>query len=310
MDHWTAPPKLIEIIDETARSVGIRPKWGTQVGLNEVLETLMELERRWRGDGPLALEIAECLPLLTLGELGLAMRASPTLGSALGRLARFHTTLTSLVHIDFDETTGKLGLRYRLPRRPCVPLIHEIGMTMLVRIGREVTGTMWTPYRVQFTRAATHAACWKTYLGVKPEVGERAELTIEADVLGLKTRCPDVMFLDFFDSRATLQLESASRTVVAELRAWLADRLDHAPTSAECARSLGMSRRTLQRHLSAFDTSYTSELEQLRRQRSLELLGLGDRVQEVALALGYSDSSAFARAYRRWFGCSPRDSRS
>lgn len=69
---------------------------------------------------------------------------------------------------------------------------------------------------------------------------------------------------------------------------------------------LKMSVRTLNRALAAEDTSYRRLLEQLRRE--LAVGHLADNrlsVTEVAFLLGFSDQSAFHRAFRRWTGRTP-----
>ncbi len=73
------------------------------------------------------------------------------------------------------------------------------------------------------------------------------------------------------------------------------------------ASGLGISARTLQRRLRENGTSFSAVLEELRRELSGELLA--DKklaVSDVALLLGYSEPSAFQRAFRRWRGVSPR----
>jgi AraC-like DNA-binding protein len=69
---------------------------------------------------------------------------------------------------------------------------------------------------------------------------------------------------------------------------------------------LGMSRRSLTRHLEQEQTSYSELLNEVRRAHALELLSRTDLdVQEIAGRLGYSLTAAFSRAFRRWEGMSP-----
>jgi AraC-like DNA-binding protein len=72
------------------------------------------------------------------------------------------------------------------------------------------------------------------------------------------------------------------------------------------ASALKMSARTLARRLSSEGTSFGDLLDHVRRTRALAYLDEGQlRVEEVAAALGFSRSSAFHRAFKRWTGQSP-----
>jgi AraC-like DNA-binding protein len=76
------------------------------------------------------------------------------------------------------------------------------------------------------------------------------------------------------------------------------------------AARLGVSRRTLTRHLEAEQTSFADLLEAARRELAHQ--HLADRsmdIQQIAYLLGYSETSAFSRAFKRWSGQSPQQYR-
>jgi AraC-like DNA-binding protein len=86
--------------------------------------------------------------------------------------------------------------------------------------------------------------------------------------------------------------------------------LDGRPRLEVVAEAVGMSPRALQRALSEEETSYTSLLELARFDLAREWLGERDRpICDIALCLGYSEQSAFTRAFRQWTGTSPRNYR-
>jgi len=72
------------------------------------------------------------------------------------------------------------------------------------------------------------------------------------------------------------------------------------------ARSLGTSVRSLQRELKTRGTSFSSELDRVRKDRALVLLGRPElTIAEVAFRLGYAEARVFYRSFRRWTGLSP-----
>lgn len=83
------------------------------------------------------------------------------------------------------------------------------------------------------------------------------------------------------------------------------------PMLAEVASELRMGERTLKRRLQAEGTSFRALVDETRHSAALDLLADAQlSVFEVAQRLGFADASAFAKAFRRWHGCSPREYRS
>jgi AraC-like DNA-binding protein len=77
-------------------------------------------------------------------------------------------------------------------------------------------------------------------------------------------------------------------------------------TLASLSARAGMSQRTLQRRLQEADTSFQELLQQVLRESAESLLSQGNLTQgEIAFLLGYSEVSAFSRAYRGWTGHPP-----
>jgi AraC-like DNA-binding protein len=71
-----------------------------------------------------------------------------------------------------------------------------------------------------------------------------------------------------------------------------------------------MSTRTLQRRLGECDILYARLVDDVRRQLSNRYLADANlSLGEIAYLLGYSESSAFNRAYRRWTGRTPSAAR-
>ena len=69
-----------------------------------------------------------------------------------------------------------------------------------------------------------------------------------------------------------------------------------------------MAPRTLQRRLRGENTSHRQILDRVRRERALRLLPRGElSVAQIAEQLGFSEPSAFNRAFRRWTGRAPSD---
>jgi AraC-like DNA-binding protein len=82
------------------------------------------------------------------------------------------------------------------------------------------------------------------------------------------------------------------------------------PDEATVADSLAISGRTMRRQLSTLGTSYRELLDQVRSDLAQQYLQNSNlRVEQVGLLLGYTETTNFRRAFKRWLGVSPQDYR-
>jgi AraC-like DNA-binding protein len=132
-----------------------------------------------------------------------------------------------------------------------------------------------------------------------------AELNIPSADAGLKSLLAEVLDRQLKGLGVAQSFEQGMLTV---LHTMLNGNI---PTlAALCARS-GMSRRTLQRRLAESNTTFQRLLRQVLLETSDKLLAQEELSQgEIAFLLGYSDESAFSRAYKSWTGHPPGNSRS
>jgi len=175
----------------------------------------------------------------------------------------------------FRETTNGLFRvsAVRLPgARPAAPTRHEQLLGAPVTFGCAVA-TLEAP-----------AASWKLPLRGADPVLQRTLRELA-----------DRLQLGAFES----DLESAVR---ARLRSLLPD---GTPGAAGVARLLGLSERTLQRRLHESGTSFLRVLDSFREAEAERLISAGVPLAQAALRLGFSDQSAWNRAFRRWKGMAP-----
>jgi len=99
-------------------------------------------------------------------------------------------------------------------------------------------------------------------------------------------------------------------TLVDRVRGAIAAELSRDPSPSKVARALGVSERSLQRHLAKHGTTFADLLNDTRREVACAYLREPRwSITEVAFLLGFEDASSFARAFRRWTGNSPTEFR-
>jgi AraC-like DNA-binding protein len=129
----------------------------------------------------------------------------------------------------------------------------------------------------------------------------------------LRPRLADPVLWDFLRLQADAELARLEKPLSLAERvcaAVLAELDGGEPQLAQVARQLGTSGRTLSRKLEREGLSYRLLVEHARDQRAQELLASGQSVTQVGQALGFSETSAFSRAFRRWNGVAPSRFRS
>ncbi|MEZ5504537.1 MAG: AraC family transcriptional regulator ligand-binding domain-containing protein [Gammaproteobacteria bacterium] len=109
---------------------------------------------------------------------------------------------------------------------------------------------------------------------------------------------------DFLKSLPSINLNYLPK----KLRLVLMQSMGAFPSLETAARKLGMSGRTLRRQLNSLGTNFQNELDLLRREFAISYLTKSDKcITEIALMLGFCDSSAFSKAFKKWTGESPRE---
>ena len=269
------------------------------------------------GDDCIGLHLAEHADLRSVDVHFYAMASSDTLRSAFERLSRYQRLIHETSRIDLTETEHGVTLRHRLPGGIAAPRqTAEFLLAAWVRTGRFATGTDWSPLDVRFAHPRPvgireHARIF--HAPVHFTTGENS-LTVAHSTLSLPCVGADAALAALMDRYAGehtpaplspgLRLSDRIRDLLSlQLRAG-------EPSAAGTAARARMSVRTLNRTLAAEGTTYRALLDQLRHERaSRHLADPRTSIGEVAFLLGYSELSAFCRAFKRWTGQTPAEFR-
>jgi len=132
-------------------------------------------------------------------------------------------------------------------------------------------------------------------------------------MLEAPNRLGDASVAEFFDSHLDKELEELDYDdgLPTRVRRQIARSLSQGvPTMSDVASRFGMSGRTLQRRLADDGHSFQDLVDSARRELAERLLRLSDySLAEVAFLTGFSEQSAFTRAFKRWAGQTPRSYR-
>ncbi len=74
-------------------------------------------------------------------------------------------------------------------------------------------------------------------------------------------------------------------------------------TLEDIAKNIGLSTRTIQRNLSAENTTYKQQLQKVQKLMTINYIkNYHIEIDEVAYLIGYSETSSFLRAFKKWTG--------
>ncbi len=276
--------------------------------------------RLWRvvdralDDPALGLHVGASIQAKQLGLVGYAIYHSRDGRSALERFARYVRILSEAVRFRVEEGPQTVVLTWEV--HPALTEMRhpiESGVSLIVALGRDITGTDLKPLAIDLPGARpADTDDYLDFFGCPVRFGRpSAAVTLSREQADLPTRAPDATLVGYLDDLAAIKLNPLrehEETMVEAVRRVLWTMLPGGrPDLWRTAGELGVSVRTLQRRLGEEKSSFSKVLDELRKDLSDELLA--DRklsVSEVAFMLGYSEPSAFQRAYRRWWGVSPR----
>jgi AraC-like DNA-binding protein len=255
----------------------------------------------------------------TLGVVGFAMQHAPDVRAAFHCLDRFRKLMNDAVIPRIEEHDAEVVFRQTEPPRIAgLAAMAAAGPVGTVTLIRELTGH--APER-SFTVAAAfqhpppaNAARYAEELRCPITFGApETRLVLRREVFDLPLRRTDPGLYRYLEQHAaTLQAQLPDRASVAsQVRQQLIESIrDGEPEQPAIARRLAMSERTLQRRLQKENTTFAALVDEVRRELARAYLR-DDRLAifEVAFLLGFSEPSAFNRAFRRWTGKSPREHR-
>lgn len=275
---------------------------------------LSEHAARATGDSAFGLHIGERVRMREYGLVGELQLTSSTVGEALRGLVRYLPIWTDVGTFSLDQDRRVAELQWRFfgnslpdPRQDC-----EISMATAARFVLSSIGERYQLREVWFQHAkpketTEHARIF----GAPVHFGMRTNaLLLDATLLD----CPLPSARPMAHARMVETAErllaarssenSFAECVVSFIRLELNQGGDFELEAA--ARHLGFSHRTLQRRLKQEGCSYRELVQQARHDLSQYLLcSSGQTVTKAAYSLGYSEPSAFQRAFRKWHGVPP-----
>lgn len=268
------------------------------------------------GEPWLGWELGAAMTLSSHGFLGYAAMSSSTLAEAVELAVKYFRTRSTLVELSsfVEGETAVLQIDELLALGELAPLLmeslfssfHFMGMKLLPEV--EIIGELRFSYpEPAYFERMRPALPVPVFFDCATN-----QMRFPAERLDYPLRFADPRLARLAADQCEQELASikAPPTLLGQVRRIILGGAGCFPGVDEVASELHMSSRTLKRKLQQLGTSYQEVLDGLRKGLAVEYLSQSDRtVDEIAMTLGYSDASNFARAFRRWTARSPSDYR-
>jgi AraC-like DNA-binding protein len=259
------------------------------------------------------LSAARCWHPSDLGALGYAWLASSTLRDGFQRMARYIKIVGQRVSLVAQDTPQ--GLCITLQQKRLDPMlaaeIADFSLSMLLDMCRVNAGTSLRPVEVTLKREMPDCVeAYADFYGCEVSFSAATDsFTLAVQDVDRPLPTANRQLAGVHDEILAQELATLQKDdIAARCKAILLEQLTTGEVSIDgVAKALHMSPRTLTRRLASQGTQLQSLLDETRRDLAERYFAdPGKSISDVAFLLGFSQQSSLARAFKRWFGVSPK----
>lgn len=249
--------------------------------------------------------------ILSLGIVGRLMQHSETVGDAMRALVSNLSIQNrgAVPSLTVAGDTALFTFSVYQPKAESSDQISDGSLAVAVNALRALCGPNWSPIEVLLPRVApADLEPYRRHFRAPVRFNqETAVIVFQASDLNCPIAGADPIVRTLLEERIQ-QLRGAQNSVLSDdIRRLLRTRLTSRHCSADdIADLLAMHRRTLSRRLKDTGMGYRAITNEIRFEIARQLLQDTEvPLGQIAAALGYSEASAFTRAFRRWSGQTP-----
>lgn len=263
-------------------------------------------------DPGLGVRAAQAVPFGAYRVIDFLAASAPTVGEGLVRVARYFPLINSGVelqlHADAAERRVALVSPGAIGGLPGAYVEYALAVTYLHC--RRASGFDWPLLRVDLAGAAPSSTAEHVQVfGCPVRFGRpHDQLVIAARTWDLPSHNASTDLLRTLEEHAQRVLAAlrAEELEARVIRILVEELRGGDPSLDHVARRVGLSPRTLQRRLQLEGVSFADVLDRTRRDfADCYVKEATLALTEIAYLLGFSEQSAFTRAFQRWYGVSP-----
>lgn len=278
----------------------------------ESVHTMLANAVEFTADADLGLKAAREFARGDSGAVDYAISSSATVRDALAVAARYVRLVNDALELVLEAAPGEMHLRFE----SAVPLPRAAADFETGAFYRVHTSAWMSSARAElrvmlaYPEPPDRREYALTFDGAKVEFGAKfTGFAFDARVLDVPLATADERLHQVIRKHVELTVAELPRaeTLTERVRGVVARELPSGAVSVvRVAKVVGMSPRTLERKLAAEGATFSAVVEELRKSLAFRYIREGTLdLAEVALLLGFSQTSAFHRAFKRWTGDTP-----
>ncbi|KAB7530362.1 helix-turn-helix domain-containing protein [Flagellimonas olearia] len=285
--------------------------------------TIGELDVFWKeimhcsGDDLLGLHFGESMQLAALGIVGQIITTSKTVGEALGKGASMVPLIAEGFEVSSEVIDGKVKIGIQASEEISLqyPYYHKaMGDFLGALIIHELDGLIvdkMTPSQISgsFTSDTLNEYC-RVFRCQDYRHSKNMAISIDMNFLEIPIITSNYKMQQFLQTlllkNHAVDLENGE-SLISRVGAYIMGNSYLRILSIDdVAANFNLSSRSLQRKLKEEGSSFKEIVDHVRKELALEYLkDRNNQVKDVAYSLGYNESSAFVRAFKRWTGTTP-----
>ena len=268
------------------------------------------------GDPALGIHVAESLEPGTFDVIEFVTRYSVTFGEAIKRICRYYPLIHDAARPVLERSGNRWSWDYRLfGELPLPRVIAEYALGAWLTISRKHVRGVLDPVEVHFVhKHKENIGEYERFFRAPIRLGaDKNALIFANQALELPHKEANEALCKILDNHIQRLLDRLpkGKSFYQRVRESIAAELTAGdPSAAGIARKLRVSPRTLRRRMSEEGITFRQVTESLRR--DLALMYLKEEslsINEVGALLGFADTSAFHKAFKRWTRQTPADYR-
>ncbi|KXI28467.1 AraC family transcriptional regulator [Paraglaciecola hydrolytica] len=260
----------------------------------------------------LGLEVADSISVSSHGHLGFGLSHAQDFKQCLDFVVKFYPTRSQIVDFSLSSQGDYIYLSITPSGdwSPVEVVLYEGVIKMLHNFIRFAIGNLVNECLIELPY---EAPAWRDkyplFLGPNIQFSAPvARIRLPVAWLAIKCLAGDPHSVNMAQEQCEVELLRLAQQHTNE------EKIIHLVESSRCyqltieeaAHKLKLSKSTLIRKLRQENTSFKNIIEALKKRDACRLLiQTNQKIEVIALQLGYEDVSNFSRTFKRWFTCSP-----